>query len=118
MNKLILVLSVLLVIAGCDTTKKVEISAKPIKESVILAPKPSPTNISEFNIKIITKDNIEEFISDIKTKQSLKDDSYVFYAITPKEYEQLVANVQDLKRYIQESNSIIIYYEEVLKERK
>ena len=45
-----------------------------------------------------------------------KENGYLlFYAVSVRDYETLSLNMAELKRYIQQQNEIIIYYEEAVK---
>ena len=45
-------------------------------------------------------------------------EEFVFYAITPKTYELLALNMQEIKRFILQQKDIIIFYKEATKPSK
>lgn len=45
-------------------------------------------------------------------------EEFVFYAITPKTYELLALNMQEIKRFILQQKDIIIFYKEATKPTK
>lgn len=59
---------------------------------------------------VITEDNLEEFMVELEAKTG----NTVFFAITPKGYENLALGIGDLRRYIKDEQAIIGYYEEAL----
>lgn len=59
---------------------------------------------------IITEQNIEQKLEEIQQKTGNK----VFFAITPKGYENLALGIADLRRYVKDQQAIIIYYEDAL----
>jgi len=38
----------------------------------------------------------------------------VFFAISPKSYENLAIGIADLRRFIKEQKGVVVYYEEAL----
>ena len=61
---------------------------------------------------VVTEDNINIFLDEIKKEQG---GVTVFFAVTPKDYENLALNVSDIRRYILQQKEIIEYYEESIK---
>lgn len=59
---------------------------------------------------VITEDNLEEFMSELQAKTG----NTVFFAITPKGYENLALGIGDLRRYIKDQQAIVGFYEEAL----
>ena len=45
-----------------------------------------------------------------KTQKQQNTEEYVFYAISPKTYELLALNMQEIKRFILQQKEIIIFY--------
>ena len=58
--------------------------------------------------KVVNKDNIDSFIQTLSKAQGTSNP--VFIAITTKDYENLSLNLADLRRYIEDQQSVIIYY--------
>jgi hypothetical protein len=56
--------------------------------------------------------NLEQKIAEIETTL---DGNFVVLAITPVGYEKMAANLQDIKRYINQQKEIIYYYREATK---
>ena len=63
------------------------------------------------NFRVVTKDNLDAFIQEIGKTQSSSNP--VFVAISLNDYENLSLDLADLKRYIEQQKSIIVYYETV-----
>ena len=55
---------------------------------------------------VVNKDNLEEYLTGLRKEQNTEE--YVFYAITPKTYELLALNMQEIKRFILQQKEIII----------
>jgi hypothetical protein len=61
---------------------------------------------------VVTEENFKEF----KEKfQAENGDPLVAYVISVKDYETLALNMAEIKRYIEQQKSIIVYYENAIK---
>lgn len=98
----------LLPLAGCATTKTVEVTARPVELSIIQPPDPEPVTMLNTKVRVVTASNIEEFIAEAKREQGT--DNPVFVVSTTKDYEALSLNIAELKRYIKQQQQIIAYY--------
>ena len=113
MNKVIVALVGLALLAGCSTQpQRIEISAKPIDKPNLILPPAQTLNLKDVEWIIINKDNAEEVFA-----QLLKDKKDpVLIGLTDEGYEILSLNYSDIMAYIQQQNAIIKayrnYYEE------
>lgn len=98
----------ILPLAGCATTKTVEVTARPVELSIIQPPDPEPVTMLNTKVRVVTASNIEQFIDDAKKEQGT--DNPVFVVVTTKDYESLSLNIAELKRYIKQQQQIIAYY--------
>ena len=63
------------------------------------------------DIVVVTEANLQEVIDRIKTEQG----DFVLYAMTAQSFEGLALNFEQIKRFIEEQNAVILYYEEAVK---
>ncbi len=65
---------------------------------------------------MVTDRNFEEF----KQKFEKENGDLVFYAVSVRDYETLALNMAEIKRYIQQQQELIVYYEKAIepKEKK
>lgn len=56
--------------------------------------------------------NLQQKIAEV---EAMMDGPFVVLALTPKGYEKMAANLQDIKRYINQQKEIIYYYREATK---
>lgn len=98
-----------ILLAACGGgVQKIEVSARPIQIDITKTADPEAVTVNPVKWHVINKDNLDTFISTIRKEQG--SDNPVFIAITTKDYENLSLNFADMKRYIQQQQSIIIYY--------
>ena len=63
---------------------------------------------------VVTTDNIEEFEKRFENQNS----DLVFFALSVPHYQNLSVNLTDIRRYIEQQRSIIIYYEDQITKSK
>ena len=97
-----------IVLSGCGSIKTLEIFSAPVEKKIIQPADPRPVKLELLNFDVVTSENIDEFLAQVKKLQ--KNDEYVFYAISPKNFEVLALNMQEIKRFIMQQQDIIIYY--------
>lgn len=98
----------LLFLSAC--TNDMNISARPIQIDIGRTADPSPVQILPVNFRVVTTDNLESFLSELRTEQG---GTPVFIAITSRDYENLLINLADLRRYIEQQQAVIVYYRQL-----
>ena len=122
MNKLtyfLAPLAVLLVVTACSRTPIKEVVTVPtvVETPEIEAPtinivrRPDPVTMKDADIVVVTESNLEDVIKRIKDTQG----EFVLYAMTASSFEALALNLEQIKRFIEEQNSVILYYEKAVK---
>lgn len=122
MNKLtyfLAPLAVLLVVTACSRTPIKEVVTVPtvVETPEIEAPtinivrRPDPVAMKDADIVVVTESNLEDVIKRIKDTQG----EFVLYAMTASSFEALALNLEQIKRFIEEQNSVILYYEKAVK---
>lgn len=81
------------------------------KTTVPIVARPKPINLTDTRLYVVNADNLEEFLQEFEDVNGNR----AFIAFSVKDYENLSLNVAELRRYIQQQNEIIIYYEEAVK---
>lgn len=79
-----------------------------VRPTIDIVPKPRPVDLRDVKWRVVTHENVEEFIQTVSIDDS---ETYVFYAITVRDYEKIALNVDELRRYILQQKEIIAYYE-------
>ena len=96
--KNLILLSSLILISGCDSVKTLDIFSKPVETRIIAPSNPKPLLLDNLHFDVVNKDNLQEYLKGLQKEQNTEE--YVFYAITPKTYELLALNMQEIKRFI------------------
>lgn len=80
------------------------------KQNIPIQERPKAVEFPPVDWYVVTEENLEEKLAELEQKTGNK----VFFAITPKGYENLAIGIAEMRRYIKQSQSIIVYYEEAL----
>ena len=99
------IIALFLVLAACSRADPQTITVTEyIDAEIPTVERPRPVKLFPVDFEVVTRDNIDEFIEQLETE-------YVFVAIDVDEYQFLSLNVDELRRYIEQQNAIITYYE-------
>tara|TARA_B100000795_G_scaffold234665_1_gene193932 strand:- start:453 stop:677 length:225 start_codon:yes stop_codon:yes gene_type:complete len=61
---------------------------------------------------VVTEENFKKFKEEFQKENG---DPLVAYVLSVKDYETLALNMAEIKRYIEQQKSIIVYYEKAIK---
>ena len=113
MNKLVLYLVPLaILLSSCSWKPEKEIVTVEtiVKPTITIAQRPRPVEFDELKVKVITEANVQEVIQEMKTNQG----QFLVYALDPVTFKNLAIGIEEIKRYIEQQNDIIIYYEKAI----
>ena len=113
MNKLILYLVPLVILlSSCSSKPEKEIVTveTSVKPTIASAQRPRPVEFDELKVKVITEANVQEVIQEMKTNQG----QFLVYALDPVTFKNLAIGIEEIKRYIEQQNDIIVYYEKAV----
>ena len=123
MKKLIsfsVLLTVLVVVSACSRLSPVKevvtvptvVETPEIDAPIIrIVPRPDPIKMRNADIVVVTEANLQEVIERIKTEQG----DFVLYAMTAQSFEALALSFEQIKKFIEAQNAVILYYEEAVK---
>lgn len=106
--RIIFTLVCCLFLAACGRGEGVTITTRPLEIDIAKTADPTGVSMLPVQFKVINKENLESFLSDLRTSQG--GNNPVFFAITTKDYENMALNLADLRRFIEQQQSIIVYY--------
>ena len=96
-------------ISSCSFLKpappQVEIKTVEVKVPIKHPTPPAPVNMTEVYWYVVSPKNLEEFLERIE-----KEGNGVFFAMTVKDYENLSFNIQEVRRWINQTKEILVYY--------
>lgn len=104
-----ILLILLVILSGCSLFEK-KIETRYIYAEIEQPERPEGVTLVRPKFLVVTEDNLDEKLNELK---KLSGGRLVFFAYSPKDYENQSYNMQQLRQYIQKQNEIIIYYEEV-----
>lgn len=107
MKILSVVLSCLLLVA-CGGGQGITVTTRPLEIDLAKTADPNGVTMLPVQFKVVNKDNLDSFLSELRTNQG--GNNPVFFAISTRDYENMALNLADLRRYIEQQQSIIIYY--------
>ena len=113
MNKLVLYLVPLaILLSSCSWKPEKEIVTVEtiVKPTIAIAQRPRPVEFDELKVKVITEANVQEVIQEMKTNQG----QFLVYALDPVTFKNLAIGIEKIKRYIEQQNDIIVYYEKAV----
>ena len=105
-----------LVLSSCSSWPKltqIEVQTVEVERRIPTQNRPQPIKMNTtMKWWVVTEENFKEF----KEKfQKENGDPLVAYVISVKDYETLALNMAEIKRYLEQQKSIIIYYEDAIK---
>lgn len=107
--KSLLFICSLLMLAACAGPKPVVVDTKPVEVQIVQPAKPRPVELTDVKWRVVTAETLDAFIAEQSKLQ--ENSNPVFVAITMKDYQALSLNLSELRRYIDQQNSVIIYYQ-------
>ena len=113
MNKLVLYLVPLaILLSSCSWKPEKEIVTVEtiVKPTITIAQRPRPVEFDELKVKVITEANVQEVIQEMKDNQG----QFLVYALDPVTFKNLAIGIEEIKRYIEQQNDIIVYYEKAV----
>jgi len=109
MNKFSWIPLLALLLSACEDT--LQIKTSPVVVDTPQAADPTPVKLYPIQWIVVTKDNLQEVISKM-SGQSINGE-YVFLALSTQDYKNLILNIADLGRYIEQQKAVILYYRNI-----
>lgn len=108
-SKALIALASVVFLAGCASTKQIDVVTSPTELQIYQPAAPAPVKLNRIKFRVITKENLDQFIAEEAKKQG--NNNPVFVVMSTKDYEALSLNLAELKRYIDQQKQIIVYYQ-------
>ena len=114
---LVLLLPLLLLSSGCSSWREVlpvEVKTVEIERKIPIQNRPRPVKLNDIHFYVVNTENFDAF----KDRFQKEHGDLVFYGLSVRDYETISYNMAELKRFIDQQQQIIIYYEEAVKPTK
>ena len=109
-------LLLILVLSSCSSWPKltqIEVQTVEVERNIPTQNRPQPITMNKgMKWWVVTEENFKEFKEALQKENG---DPLVAYVISVKDYETLALNMAEIKRYIEQQKSIIVYYEDAIK---
>ena len=115
--KVLSLLPLCLLISSCSSwpkLKQIEIKTVQVERVIPTQNRPRPLNMNDIKFYVVTSENFEDF----KQRYEKDNGTFLFYALSVRDYETLAINMAEIKRYIEQQKQIIIYYEKAVKPKE
>ena len=93
-------------IVGCATPEVVTKNVY-VPQNIEIKGRPRPTKFLDVQWYVVTSNNIDTFLREFQETTG----DIAFFAISVPHYENLSINLSELRRYIEQQNSLLLYYE-------
>ena len=107
-------LSLLLSSCSWKPEKEIVTVEKVIVPTIAVAQKPKGIDMLNVKVTVITEKNLPEVIKKVKAGMG----EFVMYGLDPQSFKNLALNFEQIKRYIEQQNEIILYYEKAVKPKE
>ena len=89
--------------------QQVDIITKPIERTIVQPFIARAIDLKEPYWYVVSGKNLDEFLARVEKEEG----QVVFFAMSVPDYELMAYNMQELKRYINELQEVIVYYRKV-----
>ena len=99
--------------SGWNALKRIEVKTVEVDRVIPTKNRPRQLDLNDITWFVVTDQNFSEF----KKRYTKQNGSFLFYAISVRDYETLALNMAEIKRYIEQQKQIIVYYEKAVAPR-
>ena len=78
--------------------------------TIRIVPRPDPIEMRNADIVVVTEANLEQVTARVKQEQG----DFVLYAMTAQSFEALALSFEQIKKFIEQQNAVILYYEDAV----
>ena len=112
LKTLLAVTGTLLFLTGCSLIPEpeVKIVTQIEKTTVPIVARPKPVDLVDTRVYVVTKDNYDAFVKEFTAEHG----ELAYVVLSMKDYENLALNIADLRRFLEQQNEIIVYYEKAV----
>ena len=90
--------------------RQIEVKTIEVDRVIPTQTRPQPINLHGITWFVVTEQNFKDF----KARYMKQNGTFLFYAISVRDYETLALNMAEIKRYVDQQRQIIVYYEKAV----
>lgn len=100
-------MSASLILSACNPTITETVTETEfIEREIPIQPRPRGVNLDDVEWVVINADNVDDFVQRFE-----ENPDTVLFATTAQGYENLSVNLAQLRRYIEQQQQLLVYYE-------
>ena len=103
----------ILFLSGCSRFQpepEIKVVTQIEKVQIPTVARPKPLQLNDTRVFVVTKENFEEFEKEFVEAYG----EFAFVALSMKDYENLALNIADIRRFLNQQEEIILYYEKAV----
>lgn len=103
----------ILFLSGCSRFQpepEIKVVTQIEKVQIPTVARPKPLQLNDTRVFVVTKKNFEEFEKEFVEAYG----EFAFVALSMKDYENLALNIADIRRFLNQQEEIILYYEKAV----
>ena len=106
----VILISVALFTTSCSLIgpREVVVQTEYVERVIPIQTRPRGITTSPINFFAVTEENFEEFRATFEDEYS----DFVFFALSVPDYENLSLNMAEIRRFIEQQTTLIVYYED------
>jgi hypothetical protein len=101
------ILATSLILVGCNE-RTLQVTAPPLELQINQPERPRPVSLRDVKFEVVNAANLEEFVTRFEN-----GNNETYYFMRDRDFRNIALNTSELRRYIQQQNTIIVYYENV-----
>lgn len=105
--RLTLILMCMSMLTACGA-RELQVTTAPTQIAITQAADPTPMQMAPVNFRVVTADNLDAFLADMRDAQS--NNQFVIVTMQMRDYENLTLNLAELRRYLEQQQSVILFY--------
>jgi hypothetical protein len=96
-----------LLLTACGT-RELQVTSAPTQIAVTQAADPTPVQMAPVHFRVVTPENLDAFLTEMRTTQG--NNQFVIVTLQMRDYENLILNLAELRRYIEQQQHVILFY--------
>lgn len=109
LTKFLMISSALLLLTNCAAKPEIVVDTQYIEKNIPTIDRPAGVQTLDVDFIVVTRENLEEVIARFEDRGE-----FVIIGMSVQDYENLSVNMAELRRYIEQQQAVIVYYEQAV----